>query len=129
MLVRPVLSLIALGSALLGASVAASAQSAPYPLPSAPAAAVPQNQAPQRHHRRNRMREALQQLDLSSDQRKQIASMMRSFRASRQSATPMTRRQLRSNIEGVLSPQQRSQFDLLMRHRRPPAANVAPAST
>ena len=128
MLIRPVLSLIALGGALLGASVAAGAQSSPYPMPTAPAAAGPQDQAPPGAHRKNRMRAALQQLDLSSGQRQQIASMMKSFRASRQSATPMTRKQLRANIEGVLSPEQRNEFETLMR-RRPAAPPPAPSTT
>jgi len=125
--VRPVFSLIALAGTLLGASAAAGAQSAPYPLPSAPAAAAPQNQGPPPAgaHRKNRMRAALQQLDLSNDQRKQIASMMKSFRAARESATPITRKQLRSNIEGVLTPEQRNEFETLM--HRPPQA-VPPAA-
>jgi Spy/CpxP family protein refolding chaperone len=128
---RPYLALVALAGALFGATVAARAENGPYPLPTAPAAdgAQPQVGAPA-HPRRNRLRAALAQLNLSAAQRSQIRSMIRSFRVARQSATPMTRRQLVSNIEGVLTPDQRTQFQTFMRHRRGnPNAQPAAAPT
>jgi Spy/CpxP family protein refolding chaperone len=116
--IRPSLALFALAGALIGASVAARA-AAPYPLPTAPAADAGQTQAgAPAHPRRNRFRAALAQLDLSDAQRSQIRTMMQSFRTARKSATPMTRRQLVTNIEGILTPGQRTQLQTLMRHRR-----------
>jgi Spy/CpxP family protein refolding chaperone len=107
-------------AALLGASVAAGAQT--YPLPTAPPGA---NAAPAaapgaaQHPARRRFRAVLRQLGLSPAQRTQIRSMIVSFRASRGTASPMTRRQLLTQIEGVLTPEQRSQFDAAMHpHRR-----------
>jgi len=128
---RPYLSLIAFASALLGGTVAAGAQSAPYPMPTAPAADGSQAQPSATHARHpNRMRAALRQLNLSPDQRSQIAAMMKSFRASRRSATPMTRKQLLANIASVLTPDQRAKMQTLMHHRRrqPDPAPSASAS-
>ena len=119
---RPYLSLLAMAGALLGATIAANAQS--YPLPTAPPGATAPNAQPaapgalRPHH--NRLRMALRSLTLSSDQRGQIRAAFQQFRASRTSATPMTRRQLRGQIEGVLTPAQRGQLRTWMQ-QHPPA--------
>jgi Spy/CpxP family protein refolding chaperone len=127
---RPYLSIFALAGALLGATVAAHAQ--PYPMPTAPAGAnapAPQTGAPGAlPHRHNKLRGVLSQLDLTPDQRKTIRSAMQSFRASRNTATPMTRRQLFSNIENTLTPAQRTQFENGMRRQGPPQAPPPPNS-
>jgi Spy/CpxP family protein refolding chaperone len=122
--VRPYLAILAMLGALLGATVAARAQA--YPLPTAPpgAAAAPQNAAPgAAQRRRPRLRMVLRQLDLTPAQSGQIRSIVQSFRASRSSATPMTRRQMLGQIEGVLTPGQRGRFEAGMHpHRQPQAA-------
>ena len=123
---RPYLSIFALAGALLGATVAAHAQT--YPMPTAPAganAAAPQGVPPHRH---NRLRGVLDQLKLTPDQRTQIRSAMQSFRASRNTATPMTRQQLFASIEGTLTPAQRTQFENGMRRQRQPASPQAAPS-
>jgi Spy/CpxP family protein refolding chaperone len=117
--------------ALLGAGAAAGAQT--YPLPTAPsgANAGPAAAAPggPQHPARRRFRAVLRQLGLSPAQRSQIRSMIVAFRASRGTATPMTRRQLLTQIEGVLTPQQRSQFDAAMHPRRSAMPAAAPQSS
>ncbi len=124
MFVRPSLSILALSYAVLGASAGAQAQS--YPLPTAPpaaagAAGAAAPGAPQ--HRRARLRMVLGQLGLTQNQRIQIRSMVQSFRAALGTATPITRRQLLAQIEGVLTPAQRAQFEAGMRPvRRVPQA-------
>jgi Spy/CpxP family protein refolding chaperone len=127
---RPYLSIFALAGALLGATVAAHAQT--YPMPTAPAganAAAPQAGAPGvPPHRHNRLRGVLDQLKLTPDQRTQIRSAMQSFRASRNTATPMTRQQLFASIEGTLTPAQRTQFENGMRRQRQPASPQAAPS-
>ena len=124
---RSYLSILTIAGALLGGAVAANAQS--YPMPTAaPGASSSQQGAPNhtgapRH--RNRMRTALRNLGLSAAQRGQIQAAFQQFRASRSSATPMTRRQLRDHIEGVLTPAQRQQFEANIRHRSAQAAPPA----
>jgi Spy/CpxP family protein refolding chaperone len=127
---RPSLSVLAMFCALLGAGAAAGAQT--YPLPTAP----PANAGPAdgasgaaQHPARRRFRAALQALGLSPAQRTQIRSMIVAFRASRGSATPMTRRQLLTQIDGVLTPQQRSQFDAAMHPHRQAAPAAAPQNS
>ena len=121
---RPYLSIFALAGAMLGATVAAHAQQ--YPMPTAPAGAnapEPQPGAPGAlPHRHNKLRGVLRQLNLTPDQRTAIRSAMQSFRASRNTATPMTRRQLFANIESNLTPAQRTQFENAMRRQGPPPA-------
>jgi Spy/CpxP family protein refolding chaperone len=118
---RLILAPLALVGALLGGSVAAFAQAAP-----APAAAAPQNAdgAPvPGMHRRSKMREVLSSLDLTADQEAQIKGFMKSFRDSRQTATPETRKQLLAQIEGVLTPDQEGKFEAGMHAK---AADQAP---
>jgi Spy/CpxP family protein refolding chaperone len=118
---RLILAPLALAGALLGGSVAAFAQAAP-----APAAAAPQNAdgapAPAMHLR-SKMHEVLSSLDLTADQKAQIKGFMKSFHESRQTATPETRKQLLSQIEGVLTPDQQGQFEAGMHAK---AADQAP---
>jgi len=118
-IIRPYLSVLAIAGALLGGTVAAHAQS--YPMPTAPAgASANQPTAPTtdgRPRHRGRMREALQNLNLSPAQRGQIRTAFQQFRAAKSSATPMTRAQLRNQIEGVLTQAQRQQFETNIRHR------------
>ena len=113
---RPYLSLFAIVGSLLGASVAAGAQAAPASSATmaSPAAAMPGAQ----HHHGGRMGRALRALDLSASQQSQIKTLMTSYRSSRTSATPQTRKQLMAGIENVLTPTQRSQFETAMQHSR-----------
>jgi Spy/CpxP family protein refolding chaperone len=105
---RLILAPLALAGALLGASVAAFAQAAPAP------AAAPQNAdgapTPAMHHH-SKMRAVLSSLDLTADQQTQIKGFMKSFRDSRQTSTPETRKQLLAQIEGVLTPDQQGKFE------------------
>ncbi len=109
---RHYLALPALLGALLGATVAAHAQGVPTPQPavSAPSAAGAPGTQP-RKHRGNRMMRALRNVGLSSAQQTQVRAAMQSFRASRTSGTPETRAQLKANIENILTPAQRTQFE------------------
>jgi Spy/CpxP family protein refolding chaperone len=122
--VRPCLSILALSCAVLGATAATQAQT--YPLPTAPpAAGAAQGAGPGAAQRRpGRLRMVLGQLGLTPNQRLQIRSMVQSFRAARGSATPITRRQLLTQIEGVLTQAQRAQFEAGIHPQRrvPPAA-------
>jgi Spy/CpxP family protein refolding chaperone len=116
--VRPFLSILALSCAVFGATAA---QAQTYPLPTAPpaAAGAPQGAAPgAAQRRRGRLRTLLGQLGLTPNQRLQIRSMVQSFRAARGTATPITRGQLLAQIEGVLTPGQRTQFEAGMHPQR-----------
>jgi hypothetical protein len=131
---RLVLTPLALAGALLGASAGASAQSQGAPPPGSdvppyqtqqggPAGpggpqigpdGQPVPQAPQ--HRLARMRMVLSTLALSPAQKLQIRDAMRQFQLSRQSPTPMTRKQLMAQIRSVLNPMQLAQFRAAMHH-------------
>ncbi|MDQ2857090.1 MAG: hypothetical protein M3R53_00375 [Candidatus Eremiobacteraeota bacterium] len=102
-----------LAGTLLVAPFAAFAQNAAAPAPNAtiPAAGT------SGHHRGSAMRHALKTLGLSADQKTRIKEIMTSYRASRHSASPQTRRQLRANIEGVLTPDQRTRFAAAMQQQ------------
>ncbi len=115
-------SAFALAATLL-VPLAASAQSvAPPPAPQAPAAGAPAHA----HHAG--MRQALKNLNLSDDQRKQIAGIMKQTRQANQNADPQTRRanmkQMRAQINGVLTPDQQTQLRVTLRnmHRANAAA-------
>ena len=90
--------------------LAASAQT----FPSAPGAAAPSARVPgaaqQRHRRGDPMMHAMRRLNLSDAQKQQIAGMMKTNRLA-----------LRKQIEGVLTPDQRTQ----LRH---PAGAIAASS-
>jgi Spy/CpxP family protein refolding chaperone len=75
-----------------------------------------QQQQPQRphHHRRNPYMHAMRGLGLSPAQRQQIVSIMKSSRGADKNADPQTRRAnrlaMRQQIDGVLTPDQRTRF-------------------
>jgi len=108
------LSAIALAAGLL-VPVAACAQQNPAP-------AQAQQTEPQRgpdaaasaHHHRAGLRQALKRLNLSDDQRRQIAGIMKQTRAANQNADQPTRRanmkQMRAQINGVLTADQQTQL-------------------
>ena len=114
-----------LAVSLITGSAGAFAQAAPG-APAAPAtdaSAAPDTAAP--HHHKNKMMAALRELNLSDDQKAKVKGFMTSFRDARDSATPETRKQLRDQIEGILTPDQRTQFDAQMKQRMQPATNPA----
>jgi Spy/CpxP family protein refolding chaperone len=116
-----------LAGSLIAGSAGAFAQTAPQAPAAAPAgdaSPAPDMAAP--HHHRNKMMAALSELNLSDDQKAKIKGFMTSFREAHDSATPETRKQLREQVEGVLTPDQRGQFEAQMKHRMQPA--TAPAS-
>ena len=127
MLNRMPLALFAIVGSLLGASVAAGAQTAA----TAPAPVASYAPGATHHHRGGRMNRALRSLNLTTAQRTQIKTLMTSYRASRTSATPQTRQQLMSGINNVLTPTQRTQFTAAMARRHhdgsmAPAPNSSP---
>ena len=91
--------------------LAASAQTAPAPGVGAP----PQAQQ-QPHHRRHRnpYLRAMRGLNLNDAQKQQIAGILKSSRAANKGVDPQTRRAnmqaMRRQIEGVLTPDQRTQL-------------------
>lgn len=124
---RSYLSLFAIVGALLGASVAAGAQTVPAS-PAPAASGAPAAPGTGHHHRGGRMGRALRGLGLTSNQRAQIKTLMTSYRSSRTSATPQTRQQLVAGIENVLTPTQRTQFEASMQHKGRNGAGVPAAS-
>jgi Spy/CpxP family protein refolding chaperone len=119
------LALPALAGALLGGSAAAFAQSAtapPYAMPGAgPAGAPPAAYAPRR---RSPLQQALRGLALTPGQRARIRNYTAAYRQSRASGVPEKRAQLIAQIEGVLTPDQRSLFATQLRRARHPAGGV-----
>lgn len=113
---RPSHFVFALAAAMLAASVAASAQSAAPSAPSAPAGA--------HHHHHHGWRAALAQLALTTDQKTRIDALVRADRSaletSADAGTPAGRAayraKLRSDIETVLTPDQKTQFEASMTH-------------
>ena len=115
-----------LAGALLGVSGTAFAQSAPgpapYDMPGAPTNPNGQGQGQggqfgpngQPHHA-NKMRLALQSLNLNDQQRSQVKSMMKNFKQQRKAGTPVKRREMIAQIESVLTPQQQQQFEATLR--------------
>ena len=108
-MIKRSLILVAACGPLLLSGATAFAQTAPD-APSAPPGAT----AGHGHHHKNKVRAALKGLDLSSDQKQQIASDMKAFRAAKQSGTPETRADLMSKVESTLTPDQRSRFESAM---------------
>jgi len=125
-------SALALAGALL-VPVAASAQQSP-PAPQAQPQGAPRAGA-HGHHRHGGMRQALKQLKLNPDQRRQIAGIMKQTRLANQNADQPTRRanmkQMRAKINGVLTADQQTQLRKTLRamHRaNPGAAPAGPAA-
>jgi len=117
------LSVLALAAALF-VPIAASAQQAP---PAAP----PQQAAPgavPAHHHRAGIRQALKQLNLTPDQRRQIAGIMKQTRLANQNADQPTRKanmkQMRTQIDGVLTADQQTQLRTTLHNMR--HANTTP---
>jgi Spy/CpxP family protein refolding chaperone len=112
--------------------LAASAQTFPNP---GAAGSAPSAQQPQHHHHRNPYMHAMRGLGLSPAQQKQIAGIMKNSRGAGKGADPQTRRAnrlaMRQQIDGVLTPDQRTRFHAKLaqaRHMKPNApAPQAPA--
>jgi Spy/CpxP family protein refolding chaperone len=102
---RSHLTLLALIGTLLGAGVAANAQSAPSPAPGYDQPAGPGG------HRRSPMDRAMDGIDLSPTQQSQVRAAETKFKELRHTATPETRRELIADVEAALTPGQRSQFE------------------
>ncbi len=96
---------------------AAFAQSSPPPDAMASPSAM-SSPAPGARIRHNRMRAALASLGLSDDQKSKIKEIMKNYRASRRTATPMTHEQVLEQIDGVLTPDQQTQFKTAMTSAR-----------
>lgn len=113
-------ALFALVGALLGSGVAACAQRAPAATAPAIATSVPGSNATMGTHKRrgSRMMRALRTLGLSDTQKAQIKAARQSYRASRTSRTPETPAQFRAQIENILTPAQRTQFQAAMQRNR-----------
>jgi Spy/CpxP family protein refolding chaperone len=119
--------------------IAAAALAASVSLPLAaiaqtPAAAPPAA-AHQRSHHHGHFMHALHTLGLSEAQKQQITSHAKEMRQANQNADPQTRRanmqQFRAQVDGVLTPSQRTQFQTELRNERKnamprPAASSAP---
>ena len=116
-----------IAAAALAASVslplAAMAQSAPGapPAEGAPPAAAS-------HHHGGHFMRALHKLHLSPEQKQQVMSRVKDLRQANQNADPQTRRanvqQFRHQLDGILTPSQRAQFQTELRHER---RNAMPA--
>ncbi len=109
-------------AASLALPLAAAAQQAPPP-PAAPAAGAP---AP---HHGARYMHALRTLNLTDAQKTQIKSAMQQTRTANENADPQTRKanleQLRSQINSVLTPDQRAQLQAELQKEREDAANAS----
>jgi len=117
---RPYLAFPVLIGALLGTGVGAYAQTAPTAAPPAISTPVPGSNPAMRTHKRrgSRMMRNLRALGLSDTQKAQIKAARQSYRTSRNSATPETRAHLRTQIENILTPAQRTQFEATMQRKR-----------
>jgi Spy/CpxP family protein refolding chaperone len=113
-----------LAAAVLGAALsvpaAAFAQQAPYPAATAPA--YPGGAPAGRRHHQNRFRAALRGLNLSQAQRQQIDQAFARTKAANHNADRTTRRanmqKLRSDVEAILTPAQRTQLQAALRKSR-----------
>jgi len=117
---RPLSIVAAFGiAAMLLAPAASFAQSAPATVaaPAAPGA--------KHHHHGSRYMHALRGLNLSATQREQVKGFMQTARATMKTSDQATRRstakQLRAQIDGVLTPAQRTQLQSTLKQARPAA--------
>ncbi len=112
---RPAFALVALLAALPLAALAQAAPPAPAPAP------APTAGAPVQHHRWRYM-QAVRALTLSPDQKQQIMGFVRDTKAANQGADRPTRhanvKKLRGEIDGVLTPDQRSQVQTQLEQPR-----------
>jgi len=129
-------------AAVCALPLAASAQTAPNPGVAAPPhAAQPHAAQPgargaqHRRHHRNPYMHAMRGLKLSDAQRQQIAGILKNSRTATKGTDPKTRRAnmqaLRQQIEGVLTPDQRTQLHAKVaqarRHFAQPNGQTPPA--
>ena len=137
MFARSYLAPIALVGAVLGGTVAAIAQSSPTTTV-APAPVASPYAMPGRHH--GGWRAALATLNLTPDQSAKINSLMQTDRASMTAAQtagtppdPQARRamhaKMMADIESVLTPDQKTQFEASMHHHRTPGMAPAPQAS
>jgi Spy/CpxP family protein refolding chaperone len=123
------LSVLALAAALF-VPVAASAQQAPPAAQAQPQQAAP-GAAPAHKHRAG-IRQALKQLNLTPDQRRQIAGIMKQTRLANQNADRPTRKanmkQMRAQIDGVLTADQQTQLRTTLRNMRHANTSAAPGA-
>ena len=115
-----VLSLAAL-AAVLAVPLAAGAQQTPLPAPAGAA-------APAHHHHGNRFLHAVHALHLSPAQRQQIDGLAARSHQTNRNVDKATRRanqkQLRTQIEAILTQGQRTQLHAAMKRQHPKAAPV-----
>jgi Spy/CpxP family protein refolding chaperone len=123
---RSLLALLALSFALpLAASAQTTPQMPPQDAPPGAGAPAAPGATPHRHHH-NRYMSALHSLALSPDQQQQIRGFMRDTRAANQGADPQTKhanvKKMRSEIDGILTPDQRTQLRaaLVQQRTNPP---------
>ena len=119
MVIRKLLVLPLFAGSLIAGSAGAFAQSSPAAAPVTDASPAP---AMGHHHHKNKMKATLRELNLSDDQKAKIKTFMTSYRDSRKSATPETREALRGQIESVLTPGQRTQFEAQMKPAAAPSS-------
>lgn len=107
-------------AAVLAVPAAALAQQAP-PAPAAAGAPMP-GQAGRHHGHRNPMRAALGKLNLSDSQKTQIDQILAQSRGANRNADPATRKanreKMHAQIEGILTPAQRTQLRQEMQQMR-----------
>lgn len=120
-------------AAAVSLPIAASAQTqpgAPQAAPTAPAA--PGAEGGHRNHHGSAYMHALRTLNLSDAQKQQIKDAAAQTRQANQNADPATRRanmqKLRSQIDGILTPDQRTQLQAELAKQRAahPEASEAP---
>jgi Spy/CpxP family protein refolding chaperone len=128
---------IAALAAVLAVPVAALAQQAPP----APMSTAPAQAGMRRHgggHHGGGFRHALQSLNLSAAQKTQIQQAFAQSRGANRNADPATRKanrdKMRTQIEAILTPAQRTQFQTALqqarqRHQRGAWASPAPNAT
>ena len=104
-------------AAILASPLAASAQ----PAPAAPPANAA-SPAAHKHHHRSAYMSSLRKLDLTDAQRQQIRGIMQTAHKTPKTTDPATRRanakQLRTQIDAVLTPAQRTQLKASMQAAR-----------
>lgn len=125
----------ALAAALAIPAAALAQQAPPAPAPGAPAGA-PGQPGMHRHGHGGGFRHALQSLNLSDAQKTQIQQVFAQSRGANRNADPATRKanreKTRAQIEAILTPAQRAQFQTALqqarqRHQREGGAWASPA--
>jgi Spy/CpxP family protein refolding chaperone len=102
--------------------LAASAQSLPGPQPAGPGVTAPAMHARPGQHRRhhpNRFFHALRALNLTPQQKQQIAGDLHAARAAERQAHIASARALRRQIDGVLTADQRTQLRTALERSHP----------